>query len=70
MKKITLKNLDASGIQPLSAENMRTITGGISRNRKCPITEFECNDGSCISPSLINDGKNDCPDGEDEFPIE
>ncbi|NSL88259.1 low-density lipoprotein receptor class A repeat-containing protein [Chitinophaga solisilvae] len=64
MKKITLKNLDASGIQPLSVENMRTITGG---KRGCdPFLEWTCMDGSCISVILVNDGKKDCPDGDDE----
>ncbi|WP_212002630.1 low-density lipoprotein receptor class A repeat-containing protein [Chitinophaga sp. HK235] len=70
MKKITLKKLDALGIQQLSAENLRTITGGASGAKgPCPIYLFECNDGTCIEPSKINDGHNDCKDGEDEFPL-
>ncbi len=64
MKKITLKNLDALGIQQLSAEKLKTISGGA---RGCdPFLEFECNDGSCISVIQVNDGKKDCPGGEDE----
>ncbi|WP_160716405.1 LDL receptor domain-containing protein [Chitinophaga solisilvae] len=64
MKKITLKNLDASGVEKLSAATMKKVTGG---QRGCEPYEFECSDGSCIPQELVRDGKADCPDGSDEF---
>ncbi len=64
MKKITLKNLAASGIQPLSSEALKNITGG---GGGCNPAQFECKDGTCIPWGHVLDGVKDCPDGSDEI---
>ncbi|NSL88810.1 hypothetical protein ECE50_018350 [Chitinophaga sp. Mgbs1] len=62
MKKISLKNLDTAGIQQLSREALKEVTGGWG----CGPDEFMCTDGSCIPVSSVKDGTNDCSDGSDE----
>lgn len=62
MKKISLKNLDALGIQKLSRETLKNVKGG----NGCPDGEFQCTNGTCIPMSYVRDGMNDCPDGSDE----
>lgn len=61
MKKISLRDLDAFGIQRLSRENLKNVTGG-----GCPAGEFMCGDGSCVSKMKLMDGVYDCSDGSDE----
>lgn len=34
---------------------------------RCHISQFQCNNGECISVNNICDGDKDCADGEDEF---
>ena len=36
---------------------------------KCPFGLFQCKDGHCVSPLVINDHNSDCPDGTDEIGI-
>ena len=37
-------------------------------NKVCEEYQFKCNNGKCISATLICDGDKDCEDGEDETP--
>lgn len=34
----------------------------------CEDDEFECDEGACIKKTLLCDGRNDCSNGEDEYP--
>lgn len=38
-----------------------------SENFKCPDNFFKCDDGHCLSPSLVCDGIRHCLRGEDEL---
>lgn len=62
MKKISLKNLDALGIEKLSRESLKDVTGG----GLCGFNEFACHDGTCIPKYKVMDGVMDCMDGWDE----
>ncbi|MCW3467001.1 low-density lipoprotein receptor class A repeat-containing protein [Chitinophaga nivalis] len=63
MKKISLKDLGTLGIQQLSRENLKNVTGG----SWCAPNEFACRNGTCIPISKEMDGVMDCLDGSDEM---
>lgn len=63
MKKVSLKNLDALGIQKLSRETLKNVTGGSGCLNH---SDFRCSNDTCIPITWVRDGWADCPDGADE----
>ena len=48
-------------------QSVSSSTASAQKVFKCSFGLFQCKDGHCISPLVINDHHSDCPDGTDEI---
>jgi hypothetical protein len=55
------------GSEPFSAERARGAAGELP-DVSCELGEFQCDDGRCIAPGQVCDGREDCAGGEDDGP--
>lgn len=62
-------NSDERGCRKLKKEKpiVELVKKFFTVASECQQGEFRCQDGTCISESLICNGNNDCSDGYDEF---